>query len=133
MLYNLICNNGKSVNACGLYLEDVIDNNVSMVANSVETTIGTVNFGNNPNDTYVAVDLGELEGNTLAMVSFEVIVGTIPAGQSTNIVNQAQLDSTNIGFYISDDPTINITQTDPTVIEAFGPKLEDDVFKNGFE
>lgn len=124
LIYDLLTNNQGNINASGLFLEDVLDSNISLINGSVTTSQGQVIFGNVDGDENVAVDLGALDIQDSAMLSFAATVGSIQDGVIVDVFNQAQLTTDNIGSYNSDDPNIFHQIADPTIINAFGVAID---------
>lgn len=112
--------NNTTIGASGAFLSDEIDINTSLVVGSVVTDQGTVITGNTPGDSNVGINIGTIANNSTVHVEFDVLVNEVVPGQTIIITNQANLNTNNLGNFVSDDPN----QTggfNSTVISAFGP------------
>jgi hypothetical protein len=112
--------NTTTIGASGAFLSDDIDLNTSLVVGSVVTDLGTVVTGNTPGDTNIDIDMGTIAINSTVQVEFDVTVNHIPAGNTIEISNQANLSTTNLGNFVTDDPN-QPGGADPTIIAGFGP------------
>lgn len=120
LIYDIFTENNGDVNASGLFMEDILDANTSLITGSVNTTQGLVVMGNNDGDTDVTVGLDFLDQYESSLVSFAAVVESVPDGQIIEISNQALLTIDNLGLFVSDDPNIFEQPADPTVITAYG-------------
>ncbi|GAG46713.1 unnamed protein product, partial [marine sediment metagenome] len=104
LLYQVtVVNNGNQA-ATGVFMNDIIDPNTTLVTGTVQTSLGTVTSGNGPGDTSVAVDIGDMAGGSAVNVSFRVIINDpLPAGV-TFVRNQGIVGGGNIPSEPTDDP-----------------------------
>ena len=92
----------------------------ALAVGSIETSAGTVSSGNTPGDTSVDVNLGALQGQSTAQVSFDVVVrDPFPAG-TTALQVQGQVTATGHDPVITDDPA-RPGLTDPTRTAVVAP------------
>ena len=117
--YNIFIDNPSQVNASDLFFDDTPDINTSLVVGSTTTTHGSIQVGNNSGDEIVSVNLVNLPIGDTALVSFQVTVDQIADGRIIDLSNQGLVTSANVGFYLTDDPSV-VGLTNPTVIKAFG-------------
>lgn len=106
LVYTLQVSNGGNQAGVGAIATDLLDANLSLVAGSVQTTLGTVTTGNAPGDRAVAVNVGSVAGaGGTATITFQArIASPLPAGV-TQVANQATLAGTNFTAVPSDDPS----------------------------
>lgn len=96
-----------------------IDPHSVMVPDSVTTTHGTVELGNDEGDTYVQVDLGDLPAQELVTITFTVVVEHPFPETLDQIACQGQLMGTNFPLLPTDDPETG-EPDDPTVTPVLG-------------
>ena len=90
-----------------------VDPNTSLVVGSVTTSQGTVTTGNDPGDTSVAVDVGDIPGSGSVTITFDVVVDNpLPKG-ITQVSCQGTVSGDNFGDVPTDDPDTGPTD-DPT-------------------
>jgi len=119
LTYQIDANN-TTIGASGAFLSDDIDLNTSLVVGSVVTDQGTIISGNSLGDVNVSINIGTIANGSNVHIEFDVLVNEIPAGESIQISNQANLTTTNVGNLVSDDPA-QAGGADPTLIAAIGP------------
>ena len=124
LIYDLFVENNDNVNASGLFIEDVLDSNTDLISGSVTTSQGNIINGNQPNDTFVEVNVGNLDIAESVIVSFSATINVVPDGQIIDIVNQAVLETDNVGTILSDDPSSFSEPYEPTVIRAQGATVD---------
>ena len=117
--YNIFIANPSQIHASGVFIDDAPDMNTNLVVGSVTTTHGVTLEGNNLGDESVSVNVMDIPVTETALISFNVTVDQISEGEIKDLLNQALVTSDNVGFYLSDDPSI-VGLTNPTVIKAFG-------------
>ncbi|VAW41600.1 hypothetical protein MNBD_GAMMA01-2074 [hydrothermal vent metagenome] len=120
LIYDIFTRNQDVINASGAFIDDVIAGNSQLVNGSVTTTQGFVSIGNESGDSMISIDLGEIVVFDTVLVSFAVEVNPIVDGQIIDISNQALLSTSNLGYMLSDDPSVFIEAADVTVIKAYG-------------
>jgi len=94
---------------------------------SVISSAGTILAGNAPSDMSVKVDLGDLQSNTMATVTYRVAIPATLAPAIQQIVSQGSLMSANAPAILTDDPSTPAA-ADPTVTpvrHAPGPHTVD--------
>jgi uncharacterized repeat protein (TIGR01451 family) len=91
---------------------DAPDPATRLIAGSVTTTRGAVTSGNGAGDTLVTLDLGGMAVGVSAAVTFQVQVGTLPAG-ATVLANQGFTSAANVPGVPTDDPATP-EASDPT-------------------
>jgi len=114
LTYTVVIENTGNQNAADAVFSDTPDSNSTLVAGSVTTTLGSVTLGNNPGNTSVLVNLGNLVGgHGTATITFRVTINNpLPAGV-TEISNQGFVSGSNFPSDPTDDPT-NESYDDPT-------------------
>jgi uncharacterized repeat protein (TIGR01451 family) len=106
------------VNSGTVAVEDVVftdtpDANTTLVVGSVETTQGTITFGNNNGDTRIQIEVGTLAAGVTVEISFAVEINDpLPEGV-TEVENQGLFTGNNIPPEPTDDPDTPPTD-DPT-------------------
>lgn len=116
--YTCVINNTGTADASSVYFSDTPDGNTTLVVGSVTTNPSgpsvTISEGNNPVDTWVAVNFASIPAGDSATVNFDVIIKK-PC-YIEQVANQALVEGTGFPDTLSDDPaTIELTG-DPTII-----------------
>jgi uncharacterized repeat protein (TIGR01451 family) len=116
--YTCVINNTGTADASSVYFSDTPDGNTTLVVGSVTTNPSgpsvTISEGNNPDDTWVAVNFASIPAGGSATVNFDVIIKK-PC-YAEQVANQALVEGTGFPDTLSDDPaTIELTG-DPTII-----------------
>jgi uncharacterized repeat protein (TIGR01451 family) len=104
LLYQITIINSGNGTATGVTFSDTPDPNTTLVAGSVQTSLGTVTSGN-AGIPPVAANIGALPGGgASAIISFRVrIASALPAGV-TQISNQGIISSSQLGPVSTNDP-----------------------------
>lgn len=118
--YEIKIFNRGQIAATGVLLDDVLDNNINVVAGSVSTTQGEVQSGNADGDSLVQVAIGELAPDSSATVRF--IVQVKAKLSSTQIANQAVITSQGLSAIVTDDPSTAV-ENDPTITSLNGEAI----------
>ncbi len=91
---------------------------------SVSASQGDVTSGNDPGDTDIQVDLGEIPGNNTFDIEFRVVVNDpLPEGVGS-ISNQGTVAGSNFKTLLThaptisgrDDPTVTLLDTAPLIV-----------------
>lgn len=102
-----------------LVYSDTIDVNTTLVANSVQSNLGTVISGNSSSDRRVKINIGSLASGSKVTITYLVRVNSpLPVGV-TKVTNQGLLTSNELNDLHTDDPIPN-GSSDPTVIPVVG-------------
>jgi len=126
LLYVVDISNGSSAPITTITFEDTPDTETQLIAGTVRSDRGAVVIGNGPNDSYVIVNLGDLNQSQAGKILFQV---QIRAGQSqTRLRNQAQVryavdGPTGQGQQFSDDPD-TLERNDATITPLGDPTLQ---------
>jgi len=113
LLYTIVVQNVGASSASNVTLSDTPDANTSVVAGSVQTTMGSVTGS-------VAVNIGTLAAGSSATITFRAtIANPFPAGVSS-VSNQALATSSNAASASSDDPS-TVAPLDPTITPVVVP------------
>ena len=119
--YSVIVRNDGNAEATGVLVADDLDPNTTLVAGSVQTSLGGVTEGNTAGDDDVRVSIGSLPGGGRATVTYRVVVNSpLPAGVM-QVSNQAAiLTATNAAGTVTDEPQTpeNNDATTTTVVAA---------------
>ena len=115
LLYTILVRNIGNTSAITVTLADTPDPNTTLVAGSVQVSIGSVTSGNSPGDTRVAASLGAIPGaGGSATISFLVRINNpLPAGV-TQVANQGVFSAGNSPAVLTDDPDTP-QANDPTI------------------
>ena len=121
LLYLITIHNDGRVPVGEIELEDQPDPATQLVADSVQSTHGTVELGNQPSDGRVVIAIGNLAPANTALISLRVQVAA--AGEETALANQAILryagsEPTGQQVLPSDDPDTQAVQ-DATITPLF--------------
>ncbi len=121
LLYLITIRNDGGTPLREIILEDQPDAGTVLVADSIQSTHGTVQMGNQPTDGRVVIAINELAPNSTALISLRVQV--LPTAQRLTLANQAQLRYTASGptgqqLLASDDPDTQTAQ-DATITLLF--------------
>jgi len=113
LLYLITIRNAGSAVVREIVLEDQPDPGTMLVANSIQSTHGTIQTGNQPADNRVVIAVGELAPASTALISLRVQVQ--PAPPTLTLANQAQLRYAGSGptgqqALASDDPDTQAAQ-----------------------
>ena len=119
LTYTIQVENNDQFNASGLFMTDVLDNNVTLDNGSISTTQGVVISGTTPGDDTVQINLSDVNSGAVVEISFAATINPLPDNGFGVISNQALVDSSNFGLLLSDDPN-EPGLRDPTVIRARG-------------
>jgi uncharacterized repeat protein (TIGR01451 family) len=113
LLYQVIIQNTGNSAATGVTFSDTPDANTTLVANSVQTSQGTVT-GGNAGIAPVTINIGTLPSGANVTISFQVtIANPLPPGV-TQLVNQGTVNSNELPPVPTNDPTTP-QGGDPTV------------------
>lgn len=117
-----IVNSGNS-QATSVQFRNALPQHTTFVANTINTSQGTVISGASADDNEVVVDIGTLEGNrTSATVSFQLqIVAPLPT-DVTEVFSQGRISADGLDDMVTDDPDIP-GPGDPTLIQVVARPL----------
>jgi uncharacterized repeat protein (TIGR01451 family) len=117
--------------ATGVTFRNPIDASARLVANSVQTSQGTVVSGNSPSDGVVEVALGNLPGGGVVTVRFQIVINDPLPPNVLSLESQGEIRRNGSNrVTVTDDPDI-IGANDPTLINlTAGPLLQ--VVKSDF-
>lgn len=115
LLYSVSLTNQGNTAGTAVFVNDLLDANLSLVAGSVQISQGIVTSGNAPGDTRVIVDVGDLPGGgASASITFQATVNSPLPANVVAVSNQAVITGGNFPSFLSDDPT-TVAVDDPTV------------------
>ena len=109
--YTEVFTNSTSSSFNSLVLNDPFtDSNLSLVAGSVTTSVGSVTTGNTGGDTTVSVNVGTLAAGASVTVTYQAVVGTLPATPATTLCAQVSATATELSATVlSIDPDATAT------------------------
>jgi RHS repeat-associated protein/uncharacterized repeat protein (TIGR01451 family) len=102
--YVIVATNTGTNTLTGVTVVDPIDANATLVGGTAATTVGTLTSGADPADRDVVVDVGTVAPGASVTIGFQVDYA-LAAPDTTEIVNQATVTSTELGDVLSDDPS----------------------------
>ena len=124
LVYDITILNAGNTAATDVAFTDIPDQNSTLVIGSVRADQGTVTAGNNPEDTSVAVTIGELASGAAANISFRVLINSpLPEGV-TQVANQGFVSSSEQPITPTDDPD-TVEPDDPTLTPIVAAPLLD--------
>ncbi|MBI1742911.1 DUF11 domain-containing protein [Candidatus Acetothermia bacterium] len=112
--YKIVVNNVGKGEALGVIYTDYPDPNTVLIVSSVDTSKGTVASGNNPNDTFVRVNLGQLGPGSQATLTYRVAVRNFVPQGVQQIVSQGIVSDLSAPATLTSDPSTP-TPNSPTV------------------
>lgn len=124
LLYEVVIRNTGNAPASGLFYDDTVDANTTLVNGSVQSNQGAILSGNNPGEQLVRIEVGTLAAGGQVAITYRVTINNpLPAGVS-QIVNQGVVKSNEMPDTRTDDPK-QPGHEDPT-IEPVGvtPQLQ---------
>lgn len=126
LLYLINLHNSSSSPVTGVALEDIPDSNTTLQATTVRTDQGTVLFGNQPQDRYIVINIGDLAANQSVRIVFQVQIQAETT--ATRLRNQAQVryntgDATGQAQQGSDDPD-TLLANDETITPLGDPATQ---------
>ena len=123
LLYRIEIENLGNTGATSVVLSDAVPANTILVAGTVQTSQGTIT-SSDP----IAVNLGQINVGTPAVVTFRVTVADPFPSEVTEVSNQATVESAELDPVLSDDPDTPAAG-DPTLTPIFiTPEIQiDDV------
>ncbi len=95
ILYTITVKNSGNAAAEAVVFNDIPDDNTTLVVGSVQTTLGTIESGNEPGDSQVTVLLNELAASATAVIMFEVTVNEDIPDSVVRISNQGLITGGN--------------------------------------
>ncbi len=113
LLYSVTVANSGNTGAMAVRLTDTVPANTALVTGTVQTSQGTV-----VTEDPVDIDLGQVDAGTTATVTFRVTVDDPFPVESTEVANQATVESAELDPVASDDPDTEPTG-DATATEVF--------------
>lgn len=119
LLYIINLHNTSDNMVTGVVLEDVPDSNTTLQATTVRTEQGAVLIGNQPQDRYVIVNIGDLAAKQRVRIVFQVQIqaeATIVRLRNQAEVRYTKEDASGQAQQLSDDP-----DTLPTNDETITP------------
>ena len=123
LLYQLNFINSGNGAATGGSLVDTPDAATTLVVGSVRVSQGSITSGNTPGDTQVAVNVGTVPGRGgHASGSFLVTINSPLPPMVTEVANQAQVFSNELGEGLTDDPS-TATPFDATITSLSSQSL----------
>jgi uncharacterized repeat protein (TIGR01451 family) len=130
--YAITVRNAGNGNASGVTFSDTPDPNTTLVAGSVQTSLGAVTSGNNPGDTTIAVNIGGLPTGQQVNISYRVTIhDPLPAGLA-EISNQGLVAGAGAPDVSTDDPD-SAEDGDPTDTPLVTePTAEEPIQQPGF-
>lgn len=115
LLYTVSLTNQGNTAGTAVFVNDLLDANLTLIAGTVQTSQGMISSGNGPGDTSVVVDVGTLPGGgATALISFRALINNPLPANVTTVSNQALVTGANFPTLLSDDPT-TLSVNDPTV------------------
>jgi uncharacterized repeat protein (TIGR01451 family) len=102
--YTLVIANPGGQLARGVLLLDTPGDFLALVAGSVQSSRGQVQQGNQPGDTALRVDVGDLPGGEEARITFRASLAATLPPTLTLVSNQALVSGLNLSPKLSDDP-----------------------------
>jgi uncharacterized repeat protein (TIGR01451 family) len=126
LLYIIKLHNTSDNTVAGVVLEDSPDSNTTLQATTVRTDQGAVLIGNQSQDRYVIVNVGDLAAKQSVRIVFQV---QIQAGTTTvRLRNQAEVrytaeDASGQAQQLSDDPD-TLTTNDETITPLGDPATQ---------
>ena len=101
--YSVIIRNLGDDPLTNVAFADTPDANTDIVPGSVDTADGTVTDGNDPGDTAIAVDIGDLDPNSDTEVTYRVSTAATPPDVAA-VTNQGTVTSAELPPVLTDDP-----------------------------
>ena len=121
--YTEVFTNSTSSSFTNLVLTDLLtDSNLSLVVGSVTTSAGSVVAGNTVGNTSVTVNVGTLAAGSSVTVTYQAVVGTLPATPATSVCSQVQATATELAsavLSIDPDATASSTVAEKTCFDSF--------------
>ena len=111
--------NGGQVATTSVEFTDTPDINTTLVVGSVTTTQGTVTSGNAGDETTIAIDVGQIDGQGAVTINYEVVVAMVFPPNVNTVSNQGEVTSDELPPEPTDDPP-TAADDDPTVLAIFG-------------
>ncbi|MEZ4837452.1 MAG: DUF11 domain-containing protein, partial [Caldilineaceae bacterium] len=113
LLYVITIANQGNLTATGVYLLDHLDMRLSIVANSLSSTHGSIASIDIGATQQIGVQIGDLDAGESATVRFRTTIVATYTENTTRLLNQALVGGDNIPLTPSDDPETDI-EGDPT-------------------
>ena len=113
LLYQVTIANAGNAAMTGVRFTDTPDANTTLVAGSVQTSLGVVSRGNGAGDTSVSVDIAGIPPRGSATISFRVRVNSSLSSGATQVANQGAVTSQQLPQVLTDDPSTP-APNDPT-------------------
>jgi uncharacterized repeat protein (TIGR01451 family) len=117
LTYQIVIANSSKATASGVIFNDTPDTNTSLLVNTLQQSSGSVVHGNQPGDTALEVDIGDIAGGASVAITYQVqIKQPLPAGVS-KIRNQGFVNGANFPALATDDPD-TLTVNDATLTQV---------------
>ena len=134
--YRILVENSGNAVAQNVSINDIVDNNSSLINGSVTTSQGAIQNGNREGDQAVLIDLGDVEAGESAMITLDVRVNEEIAESTHNISNQAIVTGDNFPSLPSRSPdgdgaTEMTLRLEPLLSAEMVARLVDDVNGDG--
>lgn len=91
--YTVVIVNADPLPATGVFFTDTPDPNTTLIAGSVQTSVGAVTTGNSAGDTTVRVDIGTLPAGASVTIVLDVLLNNPLPADITQVVNQGLANS----------------------------------------
>jgi uncharacterized repeat protein (TIGR01451 family) len=114
ILYEVTINNTGNAAATGVVYNDTPDSNTTLVAGSVQTSVGAVTNGNTGTPP-VTVSIGTIPGGGSVKLSYRVTINNPLQGGVSQVINQGIVTSNELPPAPTSDPTNPIPGT-PTIV-----------------
>jgi len=123
LTYTIVLTNSGNAQATGVSFNDVIDANLTLDNGSLTTTQGTIILGDNPGDSSIEINVGDVASGASVTITFAVTVNDpFPEGVDM-VANQGVFASMEVPEVPTDDPDTP-EEDDPTETPVVdGPQL----------